>query len=102
MSIARNIELAIGGSLLVMVLGLWGYGAWKDYRADQLKDENVTLTADSTADNTYVREYKRIVTEEKQANERVESAIRRNPVWADEPLPDDVADILRDPEAAAP
>ena len=101
MSITRQIELAVGSALILLILSLWGYGAWKSRLAASLKDENQVLNADATADTTYVREYKRAVIEEKRANERVESAIRRNPVWADEPLPDDVADILRDPEATA-
>lgn len=101
MSITRQIELAVGGVLLVVILFLWMATKWSGWRNSQLEQQNQVLTADSSADTEYVRQYKRVVIEEKQANERVESAIRRNPVWADEPLPDDVADILRDPEAAA-
>lgn len=101
MSITRQIELAVGSALILLSLSLWGYGAWKSRLAAPLRDENQVLNADAIADTTYVREYKHVVIEEKRANERVESAIRRNPVWADEPLPNDIADILRDPEATA-
>jgi Na+/melibiose symporter-like transporter len=101
MSIAHKIAFYFGIALIILVLALFGYNQYLDWRNRDLKQTNVELSADSSADYEYVKEYKIVVEQEKQANEAVQAAVERNPEWASEPLPGDVADLLRQhPDAA--
>jgi hypothetical protein len=102
MSIARKIELIIGATLLLVVLALCGRYAYMSHKSKSLETKNDVLTSDAAADAAYVREYKTVITERKTQDAQVENALDRNRDWADEPLPDDVADLLRDPASTTP
>lgn len=102
MSIARQAELILGAILLSVILALCGRYAYMHLKSESLQAKNDLLTSDAASDQVYVREYKTIVTERETKDAQVEDALGRNREWADEPLPDDVADILRDPAESAP
>ena len=102
MSIARKAELILGSILLLAILALCGRYAYMNWKSESLEAKNDVLSSDAAADTVYVREYKTVITERETKDAQVEDALGRNRDWADEPLPDDVADLLRDPARAAP
>ena len=102
MSIGRQAELVLGAILLVMVLIFGGRYAYMKWNTERLESKNDVLTSDAEADKVYVREYKTVVEQREAKDAQVERALQRNRSWADEPLPDDVADLLRDPAESAP
>jgi hypothetical protein len=101
-SIRANVELILGAIILSVILFLCGRYVYMSWKSDSLEAQNDVLTSDAEADQVYVREYKTVITEREAKNEQVDRALERNRDWADEPLPDDVADILRDPAESAP
>lgn len=102
MSIGRQAELVIGATLLVVVLFFGGRYVYMKWNTERLESKNDVLTSDAAADKVYVREYKTVVEQRETKDAQVERALQRNRSWADEPLPDDVADLLRDPAESAP
>lgn len=103
MSIFRSkFELILGTLIFVIILSLCGRYAYMSWKSENLETKNDVLTSDAAADTVYVREYKTIVTERDTKDAQVEDALERNRDWAEQPLPDDVADLLRDPAATAP
>lgn len=93
-------------ALTLFVLFLLSCGAFYVWfvqnKAARLEQQNNTLTSDAAADSAYVGEYKAVSNQRKNHDARTEAAIAANPEWADRPLPDDVADLLRDPAEPAP
>lgn len=102
MSIGRQAELVLGAILLVVVLIFGGRYAYMKWNTERLESKNDVLTSDAEADKVYVREYKTVVEQREIKDAQVERALQRNQSWADEPLPDDVADLLRDPAESTP
>lgn len=97
MSIFQNkVEMILGTLILAVILTLCGRYAFMNWKMNSLESKNDVLTSDAAADTVYVREYKTVVTERETKDAQVEDALGRNSGWADEPLPDDVADLLRD------
>jgi hypothetical protein len=98
----RKSEAILGALILLTVLVLCGRYAYMNWKASSLETKNDVLTSDAQADTTYVREYKTVITERETKDAQVDAALQRNGDWADEPLPDDVADLLRDPAESTP
>ena len=99
---SRQVNLVLGGLLLLAVVGLGLRYAYVSWRAESLETKNDVLTSDATADKTYVREYKTVIAEQEKTNAEVDRVLEEHRDWSEQPLPDDVADILRDPAESAP
>lgn len=102
MSITRPVEATLGGILLAIILILCGRYAYYNWKSESLEAKNDVLTSDASADKAYVRKYRAVIIERETKDAQVDRALQRNRDWADEPLPDDVADLLRDPAESAP
>lgn len=102
MSIARKAELILGAILLSIILSLCGRYAYMNWKSESLEAKNDVLASDAAADTVYVREYKTVITERETKDAQVDEALGRNRDWSEQPLPDDVADLLRYPAAATP
>lgn len=101
MYIARKLELLFGGLLLVCVLALGGK-AWIDSkRLDAVQESYQAASGDARAATVYVEAYKEVAEQRRKKDAQVESVLESNRVWADEPVPDDVADLLRHPTGTA-
>ena len=92
----RKAELIVGLLVIALVLGLSGYAYWLSKTHSRDTSAIQTLSGDARAATTYTREYKKVLAEETKANERMDEALARNPAWSDQPVPNDVADLLRD------
>lgn len=94
-SLARKVELFIGGLLLITVVVL-AVQVWVvRHRADVVKEEVHAVTADLGAAQVHAVEVQRIYIDKKVKDENVRQAIESNPDWAATELPTDVADQLR-------
>lgn len=90
----RNLELAIGGVLLLAVLGLSIYAGYLHMTRDAAQEDYQISNGDASAHETYAHGLKKVVVQEKQAHERMEQALEANESWAEQPVPDDVARLL--------
>ena len=103
MSIFRSkFEMILGTLIFAVLLSFCGRYVYMNWKSANLEAKNDVLTSDAAADTVYVREYKTVITERETKDAQVEDALDRNRDWADEPLPDDVADLLRDPTEPTP
>mgnify|MGYP003409105269 CR=1 FL=1 len=87
--------------VLALILLLAGYGWYQKGRADRAKDANKELSADAAAGTTFGSEVGKIYKEKKVDDQRTEAVLARNPEWSSQPIPPDVADLLRHPTGAA-
>lgn len=98
--IQRITDYVIGG-LLVVVLIYAGYSKYQSWRAESIKEDAQHYAGNAKAHEVAAVEYRTIITERKKADEALDRALERNPEWADEPVPSDVADLLRHDSGAA-
>lgn len=91
----RNVEFFLGAVVIAAVLTLSGYAYYQHRASDRLQEDNQLLSGDAKAAATYAREYKKVVAAETKANEQLDEALEANPEWSEQPVPDDVADLLR-------
>lgn len=101
MSPIRQAEAVLAGLfLLAIVLFGFHYKNLRDELADARQDSQF-YAGNASAHRTAATEYKTIVVEKEKAHAKLDSALEAHPVWADEPVPDDVADLLRHDSGAA-
>lgn len=67
---------------------------------DDLSNENVVAVADAQAGAVYIRGAKAQEKEYVKHKEAVDEALKANDDYANQPVPDDVADQLRDPASS--
>lgn len=83
--------------LIVLALGILLATSWKvsSFKSDAVQEG--ALEANTRAAEVHAREQAKVYRGKEKAIEQVREVAERHPEWADEPVPDDVADILRDP-----
>ncbi|HDS1002004.1 TPA: hypothetical protein QDZ36_002530 [Stenotrophomonas maltophilia] len=95
MSIVRDIERGLAGLLLIVAIGLGAFAWFNAKRVEQAQQQYQHAAADARAGTVYTVERKSIDRQREVKNAEVETALRGHSEWADAPVPDDVADILR-------
>lgn len=101
MSIFRKVELAV---FLVLILGLVVIGVhnWTLRQSLKSAQQDYQLSeGNSQAHETAAKGTKRVMSEEKAAHEELDKAYESNKEWADEPLPTDISDVLREHPSSA-
>lgn len=83
-------------ALFVGVLALAGYSAYLSHRLDSVSDQKETATATAAGYKTYATEHRKVQEQKEATNYEVHEALERHPDWADEPVPAELADKLRD------
>lgn len=94
-SLARKVELFIGGLLLITVVVLAVQVWMARHKADVVKEELHVASADLGAADVHTKEMRIYYRDREIKNVQVTKAIEANPDWASVELPDDVADQLR-------
>lgn len=98
MSIVRKLELLLAALLLGAVAFL-GVRVWlASNRADTAQDNYHAAAGDASAATEYIKVYRDVTEQRRKKDAQVETVLGGNRVWADEPVPDDVADLLRNAE----
>jgi uncharacterized protein HemX len=97
MSITAKLQAALSLILTIAVIAFGVYGWYQKQRVEHVSEERNVASGDAAAYKTHNTEYKKVVTAERATKEQVDEVVARNRDWADEPLPVDVADLLRDP-----
>lgn len=90
-------------ALLLAALVICGTGWYVTSRVAALKADTIEdagAEANTRAAEVYGREAVRVYRDKEKAREQVRVVNERHPEWSDQPLPDDVADILRKPTEA--
>ncbi|MBD4920674.1 hypothetical protein GUF71_21715 [Xanthomonas citri pv. citri] len=100
-SLARKVELFIGGLLLLTVVVLVVQVLMARHSADVTKEELHVASADLGAADVHAQEMKIYYRDREIKNVQVTKAIEANPDWASVELPDDVADQLRNSAGTA-
>ncbi|AHB12198.1 Rz-like spanin [Xylella phage Prado] len=95
MSIFRKIELLIGGLLLAAVILLSAYSLHLRNSRANVQQDYQQASGNASAATTAAKELKTVVIEKENAHAALDQALARSPEWADEPVPADVADLLR-------
>lgn len=95
MSIFRKIELMVGGLLLLAVLLLSAYSMHLRNSRANVQQDYQQASGNASAGTTAARELKTVVIEKEEAHAALNSALEANRTWAAEPVPDDVAALLR-------
>lgn len=98
---AKVLLYVIG--LLLAALVVCGVGWYATSRVAAIKADTVEdagSEANTRAAEVYGREAVKVYRDKEKAGEQVRVINERRPEWSDEPLPDDVADILRKPTEA--
>lgn len=84
--------------LVLFLTSVVGTGLYVKHLTDkvaELESTNLLLQADLSAAKTYRREQEALTKNKQETDTRVDEVLEANRVWADEPLPDDVAGLLR-------
>lgn len=89
------VEYVVIG-LFVVVLGLAAYSVSLKYRLDAANAKKETVTATAAGYKTYAKEHAAVTERKEKTNHEVREALARHPEWADEPVPAELADLLRD------
>lgn len=97
----RKAEAIVGLLVILAVLALSVYVYTLRAAHKNATSANQALSGDAAAATTYTRAYKKVIAEEKKDNERMDEALAANPAWSEQPVPDDVADLLRYHQDAA-
>lgn len=98
MSIVRKLEILLAALLLGAVVFL-GFRVWvASHRADVAADQYHAAAGDASAATEYIKVYRDVTEQRRKKDAQVESVLGDNRAWADEPVPDDVADLLRNAE----
>ncbi len=85
---------------LIVVLGLLALYGWRQHPADQ--DVVIrAISSDNVADATWKGATVALEVHRAEKEAKVEEALSSDPVWADAPIPESVADQLRDPDRKA-
>jgi hypothetical protein len=88
-------DYTIGG-LLIVVLVVGGYSIYLSQRLDHEKEVAQDSKAEATGYKVYATEHKKVAAEKEKTYVEVEEALQRHVEWADVPVPDELADQLRD------
>ena len=85
-------------ALLASVLAAIASGLYINHlhsRIDKLSEQKAEATADASAHSTYASGSRKLDQEYRTAKEETREALEANREWADQPVPDAVADRLR-------
>ena len=100
MYFVRNVQLLFGGLLLAVVLFL-GFRAYlADRRATTAQENYQAAAGDAQAATVYVQAHKEVQQQRRVKDEQVEKVLSAHAEWDDQPVPDDVADLLRHPSGS--
>lgn len=97
MSIVRKLEMALGIALLAAVAFLAVEVGVYRMKARTAQENYQVASGDAKAAGVYIDAYKRVEKQRSATDAKVESTLEANGDWADAPVPDDVADLLRHP-----
>ena len=95
MSIIHKLLLGVVSLLLVACCGLVLALSVQTKRLDSASSAAATASADSAAHKTAATEVVTIYKDKEKANAALDNAIRSNPEWSNQPVPDAVLDLLR-------
>lgn len=82
-------------ALVLMVLASLWYVNHLHSRIEKLEQENTELSADSNAHETYAAGSRELDREYRTTKEETREVLEANREWADQPVPSDVSDRLR-------
>ena len=82
---------------MLAVLGLSGFAWYQSGTIERAQGQASVATGDARAATTHRDAHQRIATERKTDEAHTEAVLTANPEWSEQPVPSDVADILRDP-----
>lgn len=96
-STLKSYALIVASILLIAVSG---FAYYSDTRLKATTSKLETASANAKAYEEYAAKAEVVHKKETIRNEQVQAAVEANPEWADLPLPDDVASLLRHPTGA--
>lgn len=97
MSIVRDAQRLLSAALFALVAALVVYGWYQGKRADARQEAVQVATGDARAATVYVTAHKEAIKEKGKKDAETTEVLARHSEWADAPLPDDVAGLLRHP-----
>jgi len=84
------------GGLLIVVLLVGGYSIYLSQRLESEKEVAQDSKAEAAGYKVYATEHKKVAEQKEKTHVEVEEALQRHVEWADVPVPDELADKLRD------
>lgn len=91
------VRLAVAALSLLTILSLGLYVKYLQAEVAEGKAAKVEVDATSRALKTYTKGTAKVSAERQEALHEVDDVRQGYPAWADEPLPSDAADLLREP-----
>ena len=101
LGLRAKVELAVAAVLLAAIAALSTYSWYLHTTKAKAKGEVSLQSARAEAGAVYSAGAKALIHDKEQSDAQIREVIRSNPVWADEPLPDDAAALLRHPSGSA-
>lgn len=81
--------------LAVCVLGLAAFSTVQTQRLQAAKAAQGTAEATAAGYKEYATQHRKVQTQKEKTNHEVREALERHPAWADDVVPDELADRLR-------
>lgn len=98
---AKRYAMLVGIALCLAVLACTvAYVHTLKGKVEELQEDRAAAVADAAASDTYRRGLITHTTDRDRAKEATDDALDRNKDWADRPVPNDVAERLRNPKDA--
>lgn len=101
LGLRAKVELVVAAALLAVITALSAYSWYLHTTKAKAKEEVSLQSARAGAGAVYSAGAKVLIHDKEQSDAQIREVIRSNPVWADEPLPDDAAVLLRHPSGSA-
>lgn len=96
-----RLELTIAGVLLAIICGLSWFSFWQHSRKESAQTQYVGAAASSESHQAYAQGARELVIKVKKEEQHVEAVLEANRTWSEQPVPDDVADLLRERPASS-
>ncbi|QOI69553.1 i-spanin [Xanthomonas phage Xaa_vB_phi31] len=82
--------------LFVAVLGLAGYSVYLNQRLDHAQAQQQAATSLAKGYKVYAKAHEKVAKNKEKVNAEVREALQDHADWANEPVPTELADKLRD------
>lgn len=91
-----RLELTITGVLLAIICGLSWFSFWQHSHKEASQTQYIGAAASSESHQAYAQGARALAIKVKKEEQHVEAVLEANRTWSEQPVPADVADLLRE------